>query len=185
MDRQLQKNTKKVYDAFKKNSFICENTNEKSIKKLYTFCNEHYEELYDYFLILGYMLMRGNSYFYFVKDQAPSNDYMERKLKHIVKLIDYAEFLLVYDSGLNVGSIISSRELALAVGKEISLKDRLLVLNRGMKKSDIDAVEYILKDFVKMVYAEVVNDYNGTFKILASYNYLKEISEKIKITEGE
>lgn len=181
MGKNLGKKIGEVFSVLSSGHFICESSVERSNKILYAICEKNEKYLADYFIDLGYVLERGDGYFFFSKDEEPTIEYYDKKLKNFLKMIPFVEFMLVYDNHFGVGTKISVKELALSLEKNISLKERMIKMKRQQSKmSDIEACESIVKEFVKMGYAEVLDAYSHTYKIVDAYLYLETFIESIR-----
>lgn len=186
MSKNLGRKIGEVFDVLSSGKFICESSVDRKIKSLYLICEKNEVYLADYFINLGYRLEKGAGYFFFSKDEQPSLDYFDKKIKNFLKMITFVEFMLVYDNGFGVGTKVSVKEMALSLEKNLSLKERLTKMKRQQAKmSDIDACDSIIKEFVKMGYAEVIDEYRHIYKIVDSYLYLENFIDRIKEINDE
>lgn len=186
MSKNLGRKIGDVFDVLSLGKFICESSVDRKIKSLYAICEKNEVYLADYFINLGYRLERGAGYFFFSKDEKPSLDYYDKKIKNFLKMIEFVEFMLVYDNSFGVGTKVSIKEMALSLEKNLSLKERLTKMKKQQAKiSDIDACESIIKEFVKMGYAEVYDEYRHMYKIVDSYLYLETFIDSIREIENE
>ena len=181
MDKNLGRKIGKVFEVLVKGKFICESSPDRKIKTLYAICEKNEIYLADYFINLGYILEKGDGYFFFSKDEEPSSSYYDSKIKNFLTMIPLVEFMLVYDNSFGVRRDISIKQMALTLEKKMDLKDRLEKMNRHRRKlSDIEACESIIKEFVKMGYVEVLDEYRGIYKVVDSYSYLESFIDSIR-----
>lgn len=186
MSSNLGRKIGEVYDVLCLGKFICESSVDRKIKMLYVVCEKNEVYLADYFMNLGYILERGDGYFFFSKDEKPSTEYFDKKIKNFLKMIEFVEFMLVYDNSFGVGTKVSVKKMALGLGKDIALKERLGKMKQQQEKlSDIDACDSIMKEFVKMGYAEVLDEYSRIYKVLDSYLYLETFIDSIREISNE
>ncbi len=181
MSKNLGRKIGEVFEVLIEGKFICESSTNRKMRTLYNICEKNEVYLADYFINLGYILEKGDGYFFFSKDEEPSSSYYDSKIKSFLKMIPLVEFMLVYDNSFGVGTKISIKEIAIALEKKMDLKDRLDKMNRHKTRlSDIDACESIIKEFVKMGYAEVLDEYSRIYKIVDSYSYLENFIDSIR-----
>ena len=64
---EAPKHTATIFEILSKGQFICSNSSDELIRKLYNTIDEeqNFEFLYEYFLNINFILERGNEYFYF------------------------------------------------------------------------------------------------------------------------
>jgi len=186
MSKNLGRKIGKVFEVLVAGKFICESSNDRKMKTLYSICEKNEVYLADYFINLGYILEKGDGYFFFSKDEEPSSDYYDNKIKNFLTMIPLVEFMLVYDNSFGVGAKISIKQMALSLEKKMDLKDRLDKMNRHKSRlSDIEACESIMKEFAKMGYAEVFDEYSRIYKIVDSYAYLENFIDSIREIANE
>ncbi|MCH5597252.1 condensin complex protein MksE [Niabella ginsengisoli] len=87
------KYTAEIFDILSKGKFICSNSNEEHIRKVYaTIDNEqNFEFLYNYFLNINFVLEKGDEYYYFSRQEITVD--LERKIEQAFKWIDMLDFL--------------------------------------------------------------------------------------------
>ena len=97
------KYTSEIFDILRKGRFICSNSPDEQIKKLYRHLeeDENFEGLGKYFLEINYILERGDEYFYFSRKE--KNTDLDRKLKKAFSWIDIFDFFTTFDSAFDVG----------------------------------------------------------------------------------
>lgn len=67
----LTKYTSDIFDVLRKGQFICSNSPNDHIQTLYKVLEDEntFEDLYEYFYQINYILEHGNEYFYFSRSE--------------------------------------------------------------------------------------------------------------------
>lgn len=67
----MTKYTSEIFDVLRRGQFICSNSPDNHLQTLYKVLEEDstFEELYDYFYEINYILEHGNEYFYFSREE--------------------------------------------------------------------------------------------------------------------
>jgi hypothetical protein len=63
------KYTREIFELLGKGQFICSNSTEDNVRKLYNTIEEYFEELYDYFFAIVFVLEKGDEFFYFSRSE--------------------------------------------------------------------------------------------------------------------
>ena len=97
----ITKYTSEIFDVLRKGQFICSNGPEDDIQKLYKVLedDETFEDLYEYFYQINYILEQGNEYFYFSRIE--NNADIDRKLEKAYNWIDILDFFKTFDSSFD------------------------------------------------------------------------------------
>ena len=63
----ITKYTSEIFDVLRRGQFICSNSPNENIQTLYKILEDQntFEDLYEYFYQINYILEQGNEYFYF------------------------------------------------------------------------------------------------------------------------
>src|SRR5690625_6879740 len=69
-----------------------------------------FEDLYDYFKQINYIIEHGNGYFYFSRKE--KNTDLDRKLNKAFEWIDWLDFLKSYDNTFDVGFRFTPDDIA-------------------------------------------------------------------------
>lgn len=89
----ITKYTSEIFDVLRRGQFICSNSPNENIQTLYKILEDQdtFEDLYEYFYQINYILEQGNEYFYF--SRVENNVDLERKLEKAFNWIDILDFL--------------------------------------------------------------------------------------------
>ncbi len=180
-----RKNTSKIFEILRKGQFICSNSPSEEIKKLYdTMDNaDVFDELYEYFLQINYQLEQGDGYFYFSKHE--SNADLERKIEKAFQWIDNLDFFKTYDSSFDVGFRFTPSEIHNQLKNNADLKSKLQSLSKSKSnKNHLENIREIVKKMVNEDFIALENEISETYKVLTSFNYLKDLINQINIPEN-
>ena len=85
---EAPKQTAAIFEILSRGQFICSNSNDESIRKLYSAIEEeqNFDFLYDYFLNINFILEKGDEYYYFARVENKID--LERKIEQAFKWID-------------------------------------------------------------------------------------------------
>ena len=80
--------TAEIFKILSKGQFINSNSPDKKIADLYRVIEDeqNFENLYDYFLNINFVLERGNEYYYFSRPETKTD--LEKKIESAYKWID-------------------------------------------------------------------------------------------------
>ena len=94
----ITKYTSEIFDVLRRGQFICSNSPNENIQTLYKILEDQntFEDLYEYFYQINYILEQGNEYFYFTRVE--NNVDLERKLEKAFNWIDILDFFKTFDS---------------------------------------------------------------------------------------
>lgn len=177
------KYTADIFDALSRGKFICSNSVDNNNSKLYTVLDEHFEELYQYFLAIGFILEKGDEYFYFSRNESRAN--LESKIEQAYRWVDVVDFFTCFDNGFAPGYRFTPADVQQQVKVDASLKDKLEIMKRltgeGSYAERIQSL--IEKQLVQPGYAELENELTNQYKVLSSYNYIKQLIVSIQIQE--
>lgn len=181
----ISKYTSDIFDVLRKGQFICSNSPDEHIQKLYKILEdmETFEDLYAYFYQINYKLEQGNEYFYFSRIE--KNIDLERKLEKAFGWLDILDFLKTFDSSFDVGFRFSPSDIEIQLKNNADLKSKL----DNFKKINIDKKNYrdrvkkIIEKLEKDNFITLENEISETYKVLTSFNYLKDIITTINIPE--
>ena len=179
------KYTSEIFDVLRRGQFICSNSPNEQIQTLYEVLEEHdtFEELYEYFYRINYILEQGNEYFYFSRIE--TNVDLDRKLEKAFNWIDILDFFKTFDSSFDVGFRFSPSDIVNQLKNNADLKTKLESLKKisGDKKSYADRIKKIIEKLEKDNFITLENEISETYKVLTSFNYLKDIITTINIPE--
>lgn len=172
-----------IYELLNKGQFISSNSNDPAIQTLYNIIDKGFDEFYDYFIGIKFILERGDEYFYFSKKEAKAD--LERKLEKALQWIDILDFLKTYDN--NFGSEyrgFTAYDIVTRASTDAELKSKLEGLKRITKKEKpIEMIEFVLRELSSDRFIEMENEINSTYKVLAAFDYLENLVLAINIIE--
>lgn len=181
----ITKYTSDIFDVLRRGQFICSNSPDEHIQTLYKVIedNDTFEDLYDYFYRINYILEQGNEYFYFSRSE--KNTDLDRKLEKAFNWIDILDFFKTFDSSFDVGYRFTPSEIVNQLKNNADLKTKLDGLKKIStdKKSYSDRIKKIIERLEKDNFITLENEITETYKVLTSFNYLKEIITTINIPE--
>ncbi len=183
----MTKYTFNIFEILRKGQFICSNSPNDDIKTLYKVLEDDdtFEELYEYFKGINYLLERGNEYFYFTRDE--KNTDLERKLEKAFDWIDVVDFFNTFNSSFDVGFRFTPSEIhsQLNINADLKLKLENLKSIKLEKKNYLDRIKKIIEKLEKDNYISLENELSETYKVLTSFHYLKDLINTINIPESE
>jgi len=181
----ITKYTSEIFDVLRRGQFICSNSPNEHIQTLYKILEEHdtFEELYDYFYQINYTLEQGNEYFHFSRNE--NNVDLDRKLEKAFYWIDILDFFKTFDSSFDVGFRFSPSDIVNQLKNNADLKTKLESLKKisGDKKNYTDRIKKLIERMEKDNFITLENEISETYKVLTSFNYLKDIITTINIPE--
>lgn len=182
---EAPKHTATIFEILSKGQFICSNSSDELIRKLYNTIDEeeNFEFLYQYFLQINFILERGNEYFYFSRTENKAD--LERKIEQAFKWIDILDFLKTYDNSFSAGYRFSPSDILVKTKVDAELKTKLESLKKysGGKEKHSDIIEKILEILEKDKFIEMENTITHQYKALTSFHYLEQLVMSIHIPE--
>ncbi len=181
----MTKYTSDIFEILKRGQFISSNSPNERIQKLYRVLEEKdtFNDLYEYFLKINYILEYGNEYFYFSRKE--KNVDLERKINMVFQWIDILDFFKTYDTSFDVGFRFSPADIVNQLKNNVDLKSKLESFKRmgGDRKNYTERVKKLIERLEKDGFVAIENEISETYKVLTSFNYLKEIVNTINIPE--
>ena len=180
------KYTSDIFEILRRGQFICSNSPNSSIQMLYKILEDKdtFEDLYEYFYTINYILEQGDEYFYFSRTNEKNID-IERKIEKAFGWIDILDFFKTYDSSFSVGFRFTPSEIDSQLKNNADLKTKLENLKKigSDKKNYLDRIKKIIEKLEKDNYITLENDITETYKVLTSFNYLIDLVNTINIPE--
>lgn len=182
---EAPKHTATIFEILSKGQFICSNSSDELIRKLYNTIDEeqNFEFLYEYFLNINFILERGNEYFYFSRMENKID--LERKIEQAFKWIDILDFLKTYDNSFGAGYRFSPSDILVKTKVDAELKTKLESLKKysAGKEKHLEIIEKILETLEKDKFIEMENNIIHQYKVLTSFHYLEQLVMTIHIPE--
>lgn len=184
----VPRQTGEIFELLSSGQFICSNSTDSSITKLYDIIDDadKYEVLYDYFSAIGFRLEKGDEFYYFSRKNESKAD-LERKLEAACRWIDILDFFKTFDNAFGSGYSFSPQEIIVKIKVDAVLKNKADGLRKVLKMDDKtpynEIVEKTIDNLCKDGFAEIENEILKSYKILSSFKYLEELVTNINIPE--
>lgn len=179
------RHTADIFDTLSKGKFICSNSVEDSSRRLYNVIEENFEDLYTYFKCIDFELQKGDEYFYFSRNE--TRVAVESKIEQAYRWIDVVDFFIAFNSGFAPGFRFTPAEILVQVKMDAGLKDKLEIMKRltgdGSYPDRINSL--IEKQLCTPGFAELESEVSNQYKVLASFNYIKQLIVSIQIQEDK
>ena len=176
---EMTKYTSEIFEILRRGQFICSNSPDDNMQILYKILEDEdtFEDLYEYFYQINYILEQGNEFFYFSRNE--KNTDLERKIEKAFGWIDILDFFKTFDSSFDVGFRFTQLK------NNADLKTKLDNLKKisAEKKNYLDRIKKIIEKLEKDNYITLENEISETYKVLTSFNYLKDLINTINIPE--
>ena len=184
----VPKQTGEIFDLLSKGQFICSNSSDSDIRKLFDVVDDknNFEALADYFKAINFILEKGDEFYYFSRTESKAD--LERKLETAFRWIDLIDFFKSYDNSFASGYRITPSEIAVKISVDAVLKNKAdgirNVLKLDDKTSYPEIVNKAIDSLIKDGFAELENEILKSYKVLASFKYLEELVSNINIPEN-
>ena len=176
--------TANIFKILSKGQFISSNSSDKNISNLYNIIedDENFDNLYDYFININFVLEKGDEYFYFSRPENKID--LEKKIEKAFEWIDIIDFFKTYDNAFSAGYRFSPSELLVRIKTDAELETKLEGLKKHTDKTKHqDILDKILKRLMDDTYIELENEITHQYKVLASFNYLEQLILTINIPD--
>jgi hypothetical protein len=180
--------TAEIFESLSKGQFICSNSSDIRICKLYEIIDdsENYELLYNYFLAINFILEKGDEFYYFSRKDESKAD-LERKLEIAYRWIDIVDFFKAFDNSFASGYSFSPSEVTVKITVDAVLKSKADGVRSTLKLDEKtpyqEIVIKIIESLCKDGYAEIENEILKSYKVLSSFKYLEELINNINIPD--
>ena len=175
------KYTADIFEILSKGKFICSNSVDDNIRKLYNVIDEQFDDLYNYFIAINFVLERGDEYFYFSRNEVKAT--LESKIDQAYRWVDVVDFFMAFNNSFAPGFRFSPADILMQVKIDASLKDKLENMKRltsdGSYQERITSL--VDKQMVAPGFVELENEIMQQYKVLASFNYIKQLIVSIQI----
>ncbi len=177
--------TARIFELLSKGQFICSNSTNDEMKKLYNIIEDanNFDDLYDYFLQINFILEKGDEYFYFSRQEGKAS--LENKIGRAYQWIDLVDFFKTYDNSFGSGTRISPHDILVRLNTDIELEEKLTALKKyaGEKDNYNEIIGRLFELMEKDTFMELDNPISNTYKVLASFKYLEELILTINLPE--
>ena len=178
----LQKRKAEVFDLLSKGFFVCSNSTNESIRSLYSYIEQNYEDLFHYFQEINFILERGDEYFYFSKVEQKAD--LERKIESAFKWIDIIDFFKAFEGSFGPGFRFTPSDILVRIKVDALLKSKLIGLKKYTREENfLESTKKLVEILRKEGFAELENEISNSYKILTSFSYLEELILNINIPD--
>ena len=176
--------TAEIFKILSKGQIINSNSSDMKIADLYRVIEDeqNYENLYDYFLNINFVLEKGNEYFYFSRPETKAD--LEKKIETAFKWIDIVDFFKTFRNDFGSGVRFSPSDILVQIKTDADLETKLEGLKKyADKATQREIIDRILKILANDSFIEIENQITQQYKVLASFNYLEQLILTINIPE--
>ncbi len=176
--------TADIFKILSKGQFISSNSSDKNISNLYNIIDdeENFENLYDYFVSINFVLEKGDEYFYFSRPETKVD--LEKKIEKVFEWIDIIDFFKTYDNAFSAGIRFSPADILSRIKTDAELETKLEKLKKHTDRTKHQEIlDKILKKLADDTYIEIENEITNQYKVLASFRYLEQLILTINIPE--
>lgn len=176
--------TAEIFKILSKGQFISSNSSDKTISNLYNVIEDeqNFENLYDYFLNINFVLEKGDEYFYFSRPETKTD--LEKKIERAFEWIDIIDFFKTFDNSFGAGYRFTPSEILVRIKTDAELETKLESLKKHTEKTKHqDILDKILKKLIDDTFIELENEITHQYKVLTSFKYLEQLILTINISE--
>lgn len=177
--------TAEVFKILSKGQFISSNSSDKTISNLYNIIDneQNFENLYEYFLNINFILEKGDEYFYFSRPE--NNATLENKIDTAFRWIDIVDFMKTFDNSFGAGYRFTPSEILVRIKTDAELETKLdgLKKHTNDKEKHQDILDRILKMMINDSFIEIENEITHQYKVLNSFKYLEQLILTINIPD--
>lgn len=177
--------TAEIFKILSKGQFISSNSSDKTISNLYNVIDEeqNFENLYEYFLNINFVLEKGDEYFYFSRPETKTD--LETKIESAFRWIDIIDFLKTFDNAFSSGYRFTPSDILVRIKTDAELETKLEGLKKHIadKEKHQDILDRVLKMLINDTFIELENEITHQYKVLASFKYLENLILTINIPD--
>lgn len=176
--------TAEIFKILSKGQFINSNSSVKAISDLYKVIEEdpNYENLYDYFSSINFILEKGDEYYYFSRPENKVD--LETKIEAAFRWIDIIDFLKTFDNSFGAGYRFTPHDILVRIKTDAELETKLESLKKYTdREKHQDILEKVLRKLIDDTFIELENEITKQYKVLASFKYLEQLILTINIPD--
>ena len=176
--------TADIFKILSKGQFINSNSSDKTISGLYSVMEDeqNFEDLYNYFKNISFILERGDGYFYFSRPESKVD--LETKIEAAFRWIDIIDFFKTFDNSFSAGYRFTPSDILVRIKTDAELETKLEGLKKLTdKEKHQDILDKILKKLIDDTYIELENEITHQFKVMDSFRYLEQLLLLINISD--
>ncbi|MEN9443465.1 MAG: hypothetical protein RIS47_355 [Bacteroidota bacterium] len=173
---------KEVFEQLSKGAFICSNSSKLQTQKIYSYIDENFDDLAQYFQEINFILTSGDEYFHFTRVEQKVD--IARKLEQAFRWIDVVDFFKCFDVAFGAGFRFVPAEIAVQLKVNATLKSKLLALRAYTQTDNVmTGIQKLIDNLTKDGYLELENEISDSYKVLASFSYLENLILSINLSE--
>jgi hypothetical protein len=176
--------TAEIFKILSKGQFISSNSSDRAITNLYNIIEDeqNFENLYEYFSNINFILEKGDEYFYFSRPETKVD--LENKLDNAFRWIDFIDFLKTFDNSFGAGSRFTPSEILVRIKTDAELETKLDGLRKYTgKETHKDILDKVLDKLIADTFIELENEITHQYKVLTSFKYLEQLILQINIPD--
>lgn len=176
--------TSEIFKILSKGQFISSNSYDKTISTLYNVLDDeqNFENLYEYFLNINFILEKGDGYFYFSRPENKID--LENKIDTAFRWIDYVDFFKTFDNSFGAGYRFTPSEILVRIKTDAELETKLESLKKHTGKDNHkDILDKALDKLISDSFVELENPTTHQYKVLTSFKYLEQLILTINIPD--
>lgn len=179
----MTRHTSEIFEVLRRGQFICSNSPDNDMQMLYKILEgeDDFEYLYNYFYQIDYILEQGDEFFYFSRNEKKTD--LERKIEKAFTWIDALDFFETFDSSFGVGFRFTPSDIVSQLKNNADLKTKLDNLKKisTSTQNHLEQIKKLIEKLEKDNYITLENEISETYKVLTSFNYLKDLVNIINI----
>ncbi len=176
--------TSEIFKILSKGQFISSNSSDKTISTLYNVIDEeqNFENLYEFFLKINFILEKGDEYFYFSRPETKVD--LENKIEAAFRWIDYIDFFKTFDNSFGAGYRFTPSEILVRIKTDAELETKLESLKKHTgKENHKDILDKVIDRLISDSFVELENEITHQYKVLTSFKYLEQLILTINIPD--
>ena len=159
--------TSEIFKILSKGQFISSNSSDKTISTLYNVIDEeqNFENLYEFFLKINFILEKGDEYFYFSRPETKVD--LENKIEAAFRWIDYIDFFKTFDNSFGAGYRFTPSEILVRIKTDAELETKLESLKKHTgKENHKDILDKVIDRLISDSFVELENEITHQYKVL-------------------
>lgn len=174
--------TTDIFEYLSKGGFICSNSSDPHVQKLYNYIFEDFDNLESYFSGISYILTEGDEYYHFTRPEQKVD--ITRKLEQAFRWIDIVDFFKNYDSSFGSGYRFEPQEISVQLKVNATLKSKLKALRKYTQTdNELDGIKKLVDRLKSDGYLELENEISDSYKVLTSFTYIETLILNINLSE--
>ena len=174
--------TKEIFEILSKGGFITRNSISQQRSHYYDTIEDNFQEYYDYYYGIGFVLESGNGYYYFSRTE--SRVELADKVQRLALWIDRVDFLKTFNSTFGPGFFFRKSNILEKFSSDIELKEKARTLYTDVKTNQ-EKIEKLVGDLERLGFVEIENELDGTYKVTDAFHYIEEFIDCLTIYETE